>query len=331
MTTFEAGQVLSEGLSSVIQGKAEAIELFVAAFLAGGHVLLDDAPGLGKTTLAKTLARLVGNPGAERGQAAFRRIQFTPDLLPYDITGVEIYNPRDQRFEFVEGPVFCDILLADEINRTTPKVQSALLEVMAERQVTASGLTRTVSPVFFVVATQNPVESAGTYPLPAAQLDRFMMRLSLGYPDEESELSILHQDPSETVLPGVSPVVSREQILATRAEQERVYCHPELERTLVSIARQTRVHPAVRLGVSPRGALSLLHAARSLALVRGRTWIEDSDVATLSGPVLAHRLIVREDRADSLAIVGEIAKANLKRMLRVTDWAKEPRPYERKE
>lgn len=331
MTTFEAGKALTEGLASVIRGKEQTLELFTAAFLAGGHVLVNDAPGLGKTTLAKTLARLVGNPGTGEGSAEFRRIQFTPDLLPYDITGVDVFNPRDQRFEFIEGPVFCDILLADEINRTTPKVQSALLEVMAERQVTANGTTRAVSPVFFVAATQNPVESVGTYPLPAAQLDRFMMQLSLGYPDEESEREILHEDPAETALPKVKPVVSRTEIIASRSEQNGVYCHPELEKTIVAIVRQTRTHQALRLGVSPRGALSLLHAARALALIRGRDWIEDADVFALAAPVLAHRVISREQRAEPAAVITEIAKSSLKRMLRVTDWAREPRPYERKD
>lgn len=325
MTTHEAGKTLIGGLSSVIRGKGETLELFAASFLAGGHVLVEDAPGLGKTTLAKTLARLVANPAAEDGHATFRRIQFTPDLLPYDITGVDVFNAREQRFDFSEGPVFCDILLADEINRTTPKVQSALLEVMAERQVTANGTTRSVSPVFFVVATQNPVETTGTYPLPTAQLDRFMMRLSLGYPDEESERAILHEDPSESVLPSVSPIITREQLLSTREEQKDVYCHPELERTIVSIIRQTREHQAIRLGVSPRGALAILHAARALALVRGRDWIEDIDIERLAEPVLAHRIITKEQRSLSGEIVSDIARSCLKRMLKSTDWTKEHR------
>lgn len=329
MTTYEAGSALRKGISSVIRGKEESLELFTAAFLSGGHVLVEDAPGLGKTTLAKTLARLVANPGAVDGHATFRRIQFTPDLLPYDITGVDVFNAKEQRFEFAEGPVFCDILLADEINRTTPKVQSALLEVMAERQVTANGTTRAVSPVFFVVATQNPVESTGTYPLPTAQLDRFMMRISLGYPDEDSERAILHEDPSESVLPGVSPVITREQLLSTREEQSAVYCHPELEKTIVSIVRQTRSHQAIHLGVSPRGGLALLHAARALALVRGRDWIEDRDIESLAEPVLAHRIIAKEQRSVSGEIVADIAKTWLKRMLKSSDWTKEPRAYGR--
>lgn len=329
MTTFEAGAALREGLASVIRGKPETLELFAAAFLAGGHVLIEDAPGLGKTTLAKTLARLVSIPEENGGGASFKRIQFTPDLLPYDITGVDVFNPRDQRFEFHPGPVFCDILLADEINRTTPKVQSALLEVMAERQVTANGATYPVSPLFFVAATQNPVESAGTYPLPAAQLDRFMMRLSLGYPDEESERAILHEDPADQVLPQIQPVLARDKILESREEQRSVFCHPELEKAIVSLVRQTRTHPSVKLGASPRGALALLHGARALALMRGRDWIEDGDIADLAVPVLAHRVMIKDEKADDASLVAGLAAATLKRMIRSVNWAREPFPYGR--
>ncbi len=329
MTTFEAGAALTEGLASVIRGKPETLELFAAAFLAGGHVLIEDAPGLGKTTLAKTLAKLVSVPDDIDGAASFRRIQFTPDLLPYDITGVDVFNPQDQRFEFHPGPVFCDVLLADEINRTTPKVQSALLEVMAERQVTANGATYPVSPLFFVAATQNPVESAGTYPLPAAQLDRFMMRLSLGYPDEESERAILHEDPSDLLLPLVRPVLERDRVLASREEQRSVFCHPELEKAIVALVRQTRAHPSVKLGPSPRGALALLHGARALALMRGRDWIEDGDVSDLAVPVLAHRIMLKDEKADESSIVAALAASTLKRMIRSVNWTRDPFPHGR--
>lgn len=325
MTNQETAGTLISGLSSVIRGKNEQIELFVASFLAGGHVLIEDVPGLGKTTLAKTLARLVGTgsgPAAE--PVVFKRIQFTPDLLPYDITGVDVYNPRENRFDFMPGPIFCDILLADEINRTTPKVQSALLEVMAERQVTLGGQTRPVDPLFFVVATQNPVESEGTYPLPAAQLDRFMLRLSLGYPDERSETAILHEDPSESILPFVQPVVSSEDILTLRVAQKNVFCHPALERALISIVRSTRETPAFRLGVSPRGVLHLLHAARSLAIIRGRSWIEDQDIADLVVPVLAHRIIPADHHTDPAAILRATATEILRKLERKTDWTKGP-------
>ena len=320
MNTKETAETLIEGLSSVIKGKKGELELFVASFLAGGHVLIEDFPGLGKTTLARTLAKLVFAP---TGAAAFKRIQFTPDLLPYDITGVDVFNPERHSFTFMPGPVFCDILLADEINRTTPKVQSALLEVMAERQVTIGGTTHQVSPLFFVVATQNPVETEGTYPLPAAQLDRFMVRLSLGYPDEKAERSILHTDPSETVLPGISPILSADDVFAAREEQKRVYCHPALEEGILSIVRKTRNHPAFDLGVSPRGALQLLHAARSLALVRGRSWLEDVDLVDLAIPVLAHRVIAKDARADVPSVLSAIVSETLRKLDRKTDWSKD--------
>lgn len=325
MTTKETAESLITGLTSVIQGKRDQIELFVTAFLSGGHVLVEDAPGLGKTTLAKALASLVGNDGdlADGKASCFKRIQFTPDLLPYDITGVDVFNPKDQTFEFMPGPIFCDILLADEINRTTPKVQSALLEVMAERQVTSGGKTRKVNPLFFVVATQNPVETEGTYPLPAAQLDRFMMRLSLGYPDIDSERAILHQDPSDSVLPFLKPVVSAQDIAAAHEAQKKVFCHPALEDAIVAIVRTTRSHPASHLGVSPRGGLHFLRAARTLALVRGRDWVEDRDIEDLSVPVLAHRITPKNTRTDIASVIREITSDELRKMDRKTDWAKD--------
>ncbi|HHU37193.1 MAG TPA: AAA domain-containing protein [Treponema sp.] len=324
MTTKILAETLITGISSVIRGKQFELERFVTAYLSGGHVLLEDVPGLGKTTLAKTLSRLVGTTLQNKiTPVIFKRIQFTPDLLPYDITGVDIFNPETHCFEFMSGPVFCDILLADEINRTTPKVQSALLEVMAEHQVTSGGITRQVSPLFFVVATQNPVETEGTYPLPIAQLDRFMMRLSLGYPAEDAEISILHDDPAESVLPNLLPQITDLQILASRKEQHTVFCHPALERAIIHLVQKTRKHPAIHLGVSPRGALQLLHAARTLALIRGRTWIEDDDVADLAPPILAHRIIVRDSRTNPSILVSEIASLVLGKMSRTTDWTRD--------
>jgi len=322
MNTKTLADTLISGISAVIKGKDAQLEIFVSAFLSGGHVLIEDVPGLGKTTLAKTLASLVS--ADDNAPSLFKRIQFTPDLLPYDITGVDVFNPRESKFDFVPGPVFCDILLADEINRTTPKVQSALLEVMAERQVTCGGVTRKVHPIFFVIATQNPIESEGTYPLPTAQLDRFMIRLSLGYPDQESELAILHQDPTENVLPGLTPVVLVDDIIASRAEQKTVFCHPALEQALVELVRATRSHPALSLGVSPRGVLQLLYAARTLALVRGRTWIEDQDILDLVGPVLAHRVIPKDQNAGIPDILRTLALNVFKTMEKKTDWNKDP-------
>lgn len=325
MTTKETADALSRGLASVIHGKQLQIEFFIAAFLSGGHVLIEDVPGLGKTTLAKTLAQLIttGATGRKRSQPAlFKRIQFTPDLLPYDITGVDIFNPKEQRFEFMPGPVFCDILLADEINRTTPKVQSALLEVMAEQQVTSGGKTRKVNPIFFVVATQNPIESEGTYPLPAAQLDRFMLHLSLGYPDADSEKKILRQDPAETVLPYIHPAVTIPNILAARAEQKQVFCHPALEDYILDIVRATRTDPAFKLGVSPRGALHLLHASRSLALIRDRSWVEDKDIFDLVVPVLTHRIIPKNPNTDIASELRELSVRLLKKLDK-RDWSKD--------
>jgi MoxR-like ATPase len=323
MTTKETSDALVSGLTSVIQGKGPQIEIFITSYLSGGHVLIEDVPGLGKTTLAKALSRLVdSNSNDSEKSSLFKRIQFTPDLLPYDITGVDIFNPQEHRFEFMPGPVFCDILLADEINRTTPKVQSALLEVMAEKQVTSGGKTRPVSDLFFVVATQNPIESEGTYPLPAAQLDRFMTRLSLGYPDEIAEHSILHEDPSETILPHLRPVVRSADIRASREEQKQVYCHPALERAMVSIVRETRTYPSFQLGVSPRGVLHLLHLARTLALVKGRNWVVDQDIIDLAGPVLCHRIIAKEIRTDIPAILSKIISDTLRKLDKTTDWAR---------
>ncbi|HKL85256.1 MAG TPA: AAA family ATPase [Treponemataceae bacterium] len=325
MTTKQTADILISGLSSVIRGKKAQLELFTAAFLSGGHVLLNDVPGLGKTTLARTLAALVASPTEDTtvSSVSFKRIQFTPDLLPYDITGVDVFNPQNRTFEFNPGPVFSDILLADEINRTTPKVQSALLEVMGERQVTSGGITRKVSPLFFVVATQNPVESEGTYPLPVAQLDRFMLTLTLGYPDEEAEAAILHQDPSHSILPGLKPIISMDDILSSRMEQAEVYCHPALENAILHIARNTRNNPAFSLGVSPRGVLFLLHAARTLALIRGRKWIEDRDIYDLCIPVFSHRLILTNTKVKADILLQKITTEILQSMDKKTDWGKD--------
>jgi MoxR-like ATPase len=308
MKPEQTALALVEGAARIIRGKREFLELLTAAILAGGHVLIEDNPGLGKTTVAKTFAKLIE---AGKKGLSFKRIQFTPDLLPYDITGVDIFDPRTQRFRFVPGPVLANIVLADEINRSSPKVQSALLEVMAERQVTIGAATHRPPEPFFVIATQNPIESEGTFPLPSAQLDRFMMRLSLGYPDRETEISILEENPSETGLSNLGPVVKLADFTAARKAAAAVFCHPALKEAIADLVRDTRLHRAFTLGASPRAGLHLLEAARALALVRGRNYVGDEDVLRLAVPVLAHRIKLRDPRSSSEKIIREICLARI--------------------
>lgn len=301
---------LLEGLETVIKGKRQFLEYFLACLFAGGHVLIEDVPGLGKTTVAKALAQLIAQDTNRRG-VSFRRIQFTPDLLPYDITGVDIFDPERKEFVFSPGPVFANILLADEINRTSPKVQSALLEVMAENQVTVGKKTYVMDPFFFVVATQNPVETAGTYPLPIAQMDRFFMRLSPGYPDAETELAIVMEDPSRTQLPTLSAVCTKKDVLKARSAVYSVFCDERLVRVVVGIAQKTREHRGIELGVSPRGSLMLIQAARSLAFVRGRSYCIDQDIVECAPLVLAHRLKMKDVKILPSALCREVALAEL--------------------
>lgn len=313
---------LVDGLERVIRGKTGVLELLVTALLAPGHVLIEDVPGLGKTTLAKTVAHLVARPGGRgrgRGRAAagpvtFRRIQFTPDLLPYDITGVDVYEPGRRGFVFAPGPVFASVLLADEINRTTPKVQSALLEVMAEGQVTVGNRTRPVDPFFFVIATQNPVEIEGVYPLPLAQLDRFLLRLRVGYPDRAVEEGIVRDDPAATVMPGIAPVCGRDEVLAARARADGVFFDGRLLSAVVGVTAATRSHPGIELGASPRAGIMLARACRALALVRGRDHVIDQDLVDLGPPVLAHRLRLKDVRTDADSLVREIVMVELTRL-----------------
>jgi MoxR-like ATPase len=302
---------LIDGAERIIRGKREFWELLCAGLFAGGHVLLDDNPGLGKTTAAKTIAALIG--GGEAG-LSFKRIQFTPDLLPYDITGVDVFDAKTQSFRFVPGPVLSNIVLADEINRTTPKVQSALLEVMAERQVTIGSTSHKAGEPFFVIATQNPVESEGTFPLPAAQLDRFMLRLSLGYPDRGAEIAMLSDTPSEAALRKLEPVISVEDFLAARAEAASIFCHDVLKEAIVDIVRETRTHKSLLLGSSPRAALHFLAASRALAFIRGRSFVTDEDIAALAVPVLSHRLKLRDARDVRDKIVREITLARIEKI-----------------
>lgn len=305
-------QALINGAEKVIRGKREFLELFTAGILAGGHVLLEDNPGLGKTTVAKTYARLIA--GADGSPLLFKRIQFTPDLLPYDITGVDVFDPETRTFRFIPGPVLANIVLADEINRTTPKVQSALLEVMAERQVTIGSATHRPPEPFFVIATENPIESEGTFPLPSAQLDRFMMRLSLGYPDREAELSILEDNPAVGALADLSPVVKEEEFLAARTAAAAVFCHQSLKEAAADIVRDTRTHKSFILGASPRAGLHYLDAVKALALVRGREYVIDEDLLVLAVPVLTHRVKFRDPRAQGDKIIREVCLARLNRI-----------------
>jgi MoxR-like ATPase len=274
--------LLREALGRVILGKPEAIEHVVVALLAGHHLLMEDVPGVGKTTLAKALARCFSGE--------FRRVQFTPDLLPADILGSAVYSPRDGSFAFKEGPVFAHVLLADEINRASPRTQSALLEAMSEGQVSSDGVTRPLPSPFLVLATQNPVEFHGTYPLPEAQLDRFGMRIGLGYPAAEHEVDVLFSQAERHPLESVEVVLAAADVVALQAQARKVRVERSLGRYVVALAEATRRHSAVRLGCSPRGSLMLFRSAQARALLEGRAFVVPEDVKRQAVPVLAHRL-----------------------------------------
>jgi MoxR-like ATPase len=273
---------LKAQLGRVILGKEEVLDHVLVALLSGHHLLLEDVPGVGKTTLAKALARSF--------DGHFRRVQFTPDLLPTDILGSAVYNPRDGSFSFQEGPVFTHVLLADEINRASPRTQSALLEAMSERQVSAEGETRPLPSPFLVVATQNPVEYHGTYPLPEAQLDRFGLRLSLGYPGAEEEVDVIFSQAERHPVDDLVPVLSAADVLALQTEVRKARVERRLGRYVVSLAEATRRHPSIQLGCSPRGTLMLIRAAQARAFLEGRDHVVPEDVKAEAVPVLAHRL-----------------------------------------
>jgi MoxR-like ATPase len=280
---------IRSNIERVIQGKSHEVRLALAALTAEGHLLIEDVPGVGKTMLAKAMARSF--------DCSFRRIQFTPDLLPTDITGVNVYNQERGDFEFKPGAVFANIVLGDEINRASPKTQSALLESMEERQVTVDGETYQLGVPFMVVATQNPIEHEGTYPLPEAQLDRFTMRLSLGYPGAEVEAEILATHGTASTLEDIEPVTDASGAKRMIAIARQVYVADSLRRYIVDVAEATRRHPDVYLGASPRAAIMLLRASRALAASDGRDYAIPDDIKALVIPVLAHRLIVSADAA----------------------------------
>lgn len=281
---FSICQSISGNINKVIVGKKKAIELVLVTILAEGHLLVEDVPGVGKTLLARALAKSIGG--------TFRRIQFTPDLLPSDITGFNIYNQKEGQFVFQKGPVMSNILLADEINRTIPRTQSSLLESMQERQVTVDGVTMSLPIPFFVIATQNPIELEGTFPLPEAQLDRFLMCIRLDYPTQEEEMLILERFQKYDPLEGLQAVTTPDEIGTLQKDREKIFIAKEVKQYIVTLVNVTRKSAKIRFGASPRASLHLMKAAQALAALRGRDFVLPDDIKELFVPVLAHRLVI---------------------------------------
>ncbi len=305
---------VKENIGRVMIGSASVIDLLLTAMIADGHVLIEDVPGMGKTVLAKSLAKSVS--------ARFSRIQFTPDLLPSDVTGLNYFNQKENEFIFSPGPAFCNILLADEINRATPRTQSSLLECMGERQITVDGETMQLEAPFFVIATQNPIETLGTYPLPEAQLDRFLMRISMEAPDKEQEKAILLRFMRDEPLETLGSVCTGTDILELQRLAREIYVHPVLLDYLVSLTQATRDWPNVEMGVSPRGSLALLRAVRAFALVRGGAYVVPEDIKAVAVPVLAHRIQLSGSAGLVAAQKQVIADVLASVPLPTEDWSK---------
>ncbi len=291
-------RTVADNIEHVIQGKRETVELIASCLVSGGHVLIEDVPGVGKTLLAKSLARSI--------DCSFQRIQFTPDLLPSDVTGVSVWDREAEEFVFRPGPVFSNVILGDEINRASPKTQAALLEAMEELQVTVDGITRTLGPPFIVIATQNPIEHEGTYPLPEAQLDRFMMRLTMGYPTRSKELEMLDTHGARSTFEDLRPVIHADDVVAMSDIARRVHVADVVKGYIIDIAEATRDEPDLLLGASPRASLFLQRAARTTAAIDGRDYVSPDDVKAILRPVLNHRLIMRPEAQMRGASVPDI-------------------------
>jgi MoxR-like ATPase len=295
-------QAMIDEVETVIVGKRHSVELAVIGLLCSGHILIEDIPGVGKTMLARALAGALG--------ATYRRIQFTPDLLPTDITGTSVFNQKTGEFSFRPGPVFTNVLLADEVNRATPKTQSSLLECMEEFQVTVDGVTRALERPFFVIATENPIEYRGVYPLPEAQLDRFLMRISLGYLAPDEEVVVLDRQRREHPIHGVKPVVSGEEVLQMQRQVREVHLDPSLKHYLVELVAATRGHSSLALGASPRASIGLMRTGQARAALHGRNFVLPDDIKALAASVLCHRLLLRPEaqapRSSTRDIVAEV-------------------------